>query len=234
MRSLRLLACTLVAVVSGCGGSLAPLPVPAGLAPATAADAAAWADSTRPLEPRDIRFRLQFQAERGSTGGSGRARLALPDSVRFDARGALGSWRAQAFVVGDTSIWAEPDEEVRKLVPNYTLFWAMLGIARAPEPGSTVRTLADGTVTAWQFVIGGDTVEYVRHGAPAGRLLAEVRQAGRRVGRVETSFGPDGLPATSRLIVPDGPARLDLTFSQNTKAGTFAPETWTRPAPAQP
>jgi hypothetical protein len=137
-------------------------------------------------------------------------------------------------VAGDTSIWAEPEEDVRKLVPNYPLFWAMLGIARAPEPGSTVRTLADGTVTAWQFVTGGDTLEYVRLEAPAGKLLAEVRQDGRRIGRVETSFGADGLPSTSRLIVPSGPARLDLTFSQNTKAGPFAPETWTRPAPAQP
>jgi hypothetical protein len=224
----------LMAAIGGCGGSLAPLPVPAGLAPASIADASAWADSTRPAEPRDIRFRLQFQAERGSTGGSGRARLALPDSLRFDARGALGSWRAQAFVAGDTAMWAEPEEDVRKLVPNYTLFWAMLGIARAPAAGSTVRTLTDSSVTAWQFVIGRDTVEYVRLGAPAGRLLAEVRQAGRRVGRVETSFGADGLPATSRLIVPSGPARLDLTFFQNTKAGALAPETWTRPAPAQP
>jgi hypothetical protein len=225
----------LVVTLAGCGGmNLAPLPVPAGMAPAREAQATAWADSTRPADARDIRFRFQFQDERGSAGGSGRARLALPDSLRFDVRGPLGSGRASAFVAGDTSIWAEPEEDVRKLVPNYPLFWAMLGIARAPEPGSTVRTLADGTVTAWQFVTGGDTVEYVRLDAPGGRLLAEVRQAGRRIGRVETSFGPDGMPSTSRLIVPSGPARLDLTFSQNTKAGLFAPETWTRPAPVQP
>jgi hypothetical protein len=225
----------LVVTLAGCGGiNLAPLPVPTGLAPATVADAAAWAESSRPPDARDIRFRFQFQDERGSAGGSGRARLAIPDSLRFDVRGPLGSGRASAFVAGDTSVWAEPEEDVRKLVPNYPLFWAMLGIARAPEPGSTVRTLADGTVTAWQFVTGGDTLEYIRLGAPAGKLLAEVRQAGRRIGRVETSFGPDGQPSTSRLIVPSGPARLDLTFSQNTKAGPFAPETWTRPAPAQP
>jgi hypothetical protein len=225
----------LATALAACGGvSLAPLPMPAGMVPASEAQAAAWADSTRPVEARDIRFRWQFQDERGSAGGSGRARFAMPDSLRFDVRGPLGSGRASAFVAGDTSMWAEPEEDVRKLVPNYPLFWAMLGIARAPEPGSAVRTLADGTVTAWQFVAGGDTVEYVRFEAPAGRLLAEVRQAGRRIGRVETTFGSDGLPSTSRLIVPSGPARLDLTFSQNTKAGPFAPETWTRPAPAQP
>lgn len=224
----------LVGGAAGCTPGLAPLPVPTGLAPASVADATVWAESTRPQDSRDIRFGFQFRDERGSGGGSGRARLAIPDSIRFDVRGPLGSFRASAFVAGDTAIWAEPAEDVEKLVPHYPLFWAMLGIARPPEPGSAVRTFADSTVTAWQFVSGGDTVEYVRLDAPAGRLLAEARRDGRRIGRVETSFGPNGLPAKSRLIVPSGPARLDLTFSQNAKAGTFAPETWTRPAPVQP
>jgi len=214
-----------------CGGSLAPLPIPVGLAPATVEEAVAWAAATRPTENRDLRFRLSFQAEDGSTGGRGRARLALPDSIRFDAVGALGSWRAAAFVIGDTAIWSDPEEEVRKLVPNYPLFWAMLGIARSPAPGGTVRKVADGIITAWQFVSGGDTVEYVREAGPAGRLIAEVRQNGRRIGRVETKFGPDGLPASSRLVVTQRPAKLDLTFIQNQKAAAFAPDTWTRPAP---
>jgi hypothetical protein len=120
---------------------------------------------------------------------------------------------------------------VRKLVPNYPLFWAMLGIARSPAPGSTVRKVADGIITAWQFVSGGDTVEYVREAGAAGRLIAEVRQNGRRIGRVETKFGPDGLPASSRLVVTQRPAKLDLTFIQNQKAAAFAPDTWTRPVP---
>ncbi len=210
------------------------MPVPTGMAPATVSAATVWAESTRPAEPRDIRFGFQFLDERGSAKGSGRARLAPPDSLRFDVRGPLGMGRAAAFVAGDTAIWAEPEDEVQKLVPNYPLFWAMLGIVRPPDSGSTVRTFADATVTAWQFISRGDTVEYVREDAPAGRLLAEARRDGRRIGRVETNFSPDGLPAKSRLIVPSTPARLDLTFSQNGKAGTFAPETWTRPALAQP
>ena len=44
-----------------------------------------------------------------------RARLALPDSVRFDVVGPLGSGRAAAFVIGDSSIWADPEEDVKKL-----------------------------------------------------------------------------------------------------------------------
>jgi hypothetical protein len=74
-------------------------------------------------------------------------------------------------------------------------------------------------------------VEYVREAGAAGRLIAEVRQNGRRIGRVETKFGPDGFPASSRLVVTQRPAKLDLTFIQNQKAAAFAPETWTRPVP---
>jgi hypothetical protein len=230
----RVLPVTLL-LAGACTPGLAPLPIPVGMAPASVGEAAAWAATTRPAENREIRFRLQFVDEQGSTGARGRIRFALPDSVRFDVQGALGSWRASAFVAGDTAIWAEPEEEVQKLVPNYPLFWAMLGIARAPDPNATVRKVADGTITAWQFVAGGDTLEYVRETAGAGRLIAEVRREGKRLGRVETKFGPEGLPVSSRLIVPSRGARLDLTFNQNEKARPFAPDTWTLPAsPAPP
>ncbi len=221
-------------LASGCGGGLPPLPMPTGLAPATAAEAVRWVGSSRPADNRDLRFRWKFQDERGSAGGRGRARLALPDSLRFDVVGPLGAGRAAALVTGDTAMWAEPEEDVRKFVPNYPLFWAMLGIARPPIPGSSVRRFADGTIAAWQFAAGGDTVEYVREIGASDRLIAEVRQNGRRLGRVETKFGPDGLPASSRLVVQNRPAKLDLTFYQNTKAAQFAPDTWIRPAPVEP
>ena len=207
------------------------MPIPVGLSLATVEEAAAWARTTLPPDGREMRFRLIYRDTDGSGGGRGRVRLAVPDSVRFDFQGSLGSVRANAFVAGDTAIWAEPEDEVKKLVPNYPLFWAMLGIARAPGPAAQVKRVADGTITAWQFIEQGDTVEYVREGAPAGRLIAEVRQGRRRIGRVETVFGPDGLPASARLIVPEREGRLDLTFTQNQKASGFAPDTWTRPAP---
>jgi hypothetical protein len=217
----------------GCAGGLTPLPMPTGLAPGAAAAAEQWAATTRPAENREIRFRWKFQDEQGAAGGRGRARLALPDSLRFDVVGPLGSGRAAAFVSGDTALWADPEGDVKKLVPNYPLFWAMLGVVRGPPPGALVRTFADGTITAWQFAAGGDTVEYVRETGSPSRLLAEVRQAGKRLGRVETKFGPDGVPLTSRLLVQRPAARLDLTFYQNEKARPFAPDTWLRPAPAE-
>ncbi len=229
---LRILPAALV-LTGACATGLVPLPMPAGMAPAGVDEAAAWAAGTRPADNREMRFRLQFVDEQGSTGGRGRVRIALPDSVRFDAAGALGAWRAAALVIGDTAIWTEPEEDVQKLVPNYPLFWAMLGMGRAPEQGAVVRGFADGTITAWQFVAGGDTLEYVRETAAAARLIAEVRRDGKRIARVETKFGPDGLPVSSRLVVPSRGARLDLTFIQNEKARPFAPDTWTRPAPPE-
>jgi hypothetical protein len=223
---------TLLLVTACAAGGLAPLPIPTGMAPATPAEAARWADSTLPADNRDLRFRWKFQDQHGATAsGRGRVRLALPDSVRFDAAGALGMGRSAAFVVGDSARWAEPEQDVQQLVPSYPLFWAMLGIARPPAPGSSARRFSDGTLTAWQFSLGQDTVEYVRENAPVPRLIAEVRQAGKRLARVETKFGPDGLPASSRLIVVHPTSKLELTFSQNVKAAPFAPDTWTRPTP---
>jgi hypothetical protein len=230
---IRLAVLCLPAAACG-GGGLAPLVLPTGMAPASIVEATRWSDSTRPRENRELRFRWKFQDQHGSSaGGRGRIRLALPDSVRFDAAGPLGSGRAAAVVIGDSALWADPEKDVEKLVPNYPLFWAMLGIARAPARGSSVRHFADGTISAWQFSLGQDTVEYVREGGPVPRLIAEVRQGGMRLGRVETKFGPDGLPAGSRLIVAHPPSKLELTFYQNAQARRFAPDTWTRPAPPE-
>ncbi|MEI2718962.1 MAG: hypothetical protein V9E87_02285 [Gemmatimonadales bacterium] len=61
------------------------------------------------------------------------------------------------------------------------------------------------------------------------RLMAEVRQAGKRIGIVTTTFGPDGVLLKSRLDVPSGPARLDLTFTRVTKPGSFPAELWDAP-----
>lgn len=229
MRRRRLIP-WLAPLLAACATRLEPMPIPVGLSESSPGAAIRWADSIRLNAPTDIRFR--FSSEDG--GGRGRARFAPGDSVRFDVRGPLGIGRASAFIVGDSAVWTEPDEQIRKLVPNYPLFWAMLGIVRRPPAGSAVRGFADQRITAWQFTTGSDTVEYVLERGPPTRLLAEVRQAGNRLGRVETRFGADGFPMTSRLTVEKPRSRLDLTVQQHTKVASFAPDTWTRPAAAQP
>ena len=216
----------------GCGGAgVIAVPRPAGLVPVSRDSAVAWARATIPAESREIRFRWQFWDDQGAAGGRGRVRFALPDSARLDVQGPLGSGRAAAFVSGDTALWAEPESDVKRLIPNYPLFWALLGVARGPVSDATVRRYADPGLTAWQYRTGADTVDYVRTDGAAPRLIAEVRQGGKTIGTVETVFGPDGRPQTARLIVPSGPARLDITFSSNLKVPNFAPDTWTPPKP---
>jgi hypothetical protein len=181
------------------------------------------------------RFRWQYQDLEGSAGGSGSARITAGDSLRFDVAGHLGSGRGAAVVVGDSALWAEPEEEVARFAPNYPLLWAMLGVLRLPPaPGradgsewTEIRRGEDGRLVAWRFVSGSDTVEIARIAGLPVRLIVDVRQAEGRVGRVETLLGSDGAPRSSRLLVPRAPARLDITYVSTELATGFPPTIWT-------
>ena len=208
----------------GCRNAPGPV-VPAPLEPVTQAQVDEWVASTIPSEHQRHRFKWLFQDERGSAGGRGSARIAPPDSLRFDVAGPFGSGAASAVVVGDQAVWMEPPETIAKLVPNYPLMWAMFGIARKPSPAVELRGLSKGPVTAWQYAGGADTIEYVRTAGNPGRLVAQVHRAGELIGRAETTLDPNGTPLKARLTVPSGPARLDLTFLSTTR-DSFAPEIW--------
>src|SRR5688500_18604452 len=198
-----------------CGPRAPGALVPAAAAPVDRAQVEAWAAGSGAEGHRLFRFRWQLQDERGAAGGRGTARLAAPDSVRLDVAGPLGAGRGSAVVVGDTALWTDPDDVIERLVPSYPLMWAMFGLVRPPPEGAALRGLRDSSVTIWESAAGADTVAYVRQRSPA-RLLAEVRIAGKVVGRVETELAADGRPVTSRLTVPSVPARLDLTFTSST------------------
>jgi hypothetical protein len=204
--------------------------VPVGAAPVSREQVSQWVSATVPAEHRLHRFKWLFQDERSSAGGRGSARIAPPDSLRFDVAGPFGSGAAAAAVIGDQPLWAEPPDAVKKLVPNYPLMWAMFGVARLPENGDSLRGLSDGTVTAWRYAHAADTIDYVRTVGKNGKLTAEVRHAGKLVGRAETTLDADGAPLASRLLVPSVPAKLNLTFLSTARAA-FAPEIWTARQP---
>jgi hypothetical protein len=204
--------------------------VPVGAAPVSREQVSQWVGATVPAEHRLHRFKWLFQDERSSAGGRGSARIAPPDSLRFDVAGPFGSGAAAAAVIGDQPLWAEPPDAVKKLVPNYPLMWAMFGVARLPENGDSLRGLSDGTVTAWRYAHAADTIDYVRTVGKNGKLTAEVRHAGKLVGRAETTLDADGAPLASRLLVPSVPAKLNLTFLSTARAA-FAPEIWTARQP---
>lgn len=188
-------------------------------------------DSTGIRDPVIHRFRWQFRDPVGSAGGPGSARITPGDSLRFDVAGPFGSGRGAAFVIGDSARWAQPEEDVRKLVPNYPLLWAMLGIVRLPVMVEDVRRFEDARMTAWRFVSGPDTTEYAWIRDEEPRLIADVRHAGERIGRVETRFDAAGRLKSSRLDVPSAPARLDIRYVSSEKTDGFPPETWAPPAP---
>jgi hypothetical protein len=219
----------LALLLAACHGAPGAV-VPAGAAPVSRAQVGQWVTATVPGQDRLHRFKWLFQDERSSAGGRGSARIAPPDSLRFDVAGPFGSNPAAAAVIGDRPLWAEPPDAVKKLVPNYPLLWAMLGIARMPDPGAELRGVTHGDVTAWQYADASDTVSYARTAGPRGKLVTEVRHAGKVVGRAETTLDSTGAPLTSRLIVPSVPAKLNLTFLSTSRAD-FAPDIWTKHKP---
>ena len=223
----------LALTLGACGGSPGAV-VPAGSAPVSREQVSQWVAATVPAEHRLHRFKWLFQDERSSAGGRGSARIAPPDSLRFDVAGPFGSGAAAAAVIGDQALWAQPPDAVKKLVPNYPLMWAMFGVARLPEEGDALRGISDGEVTAWQYAGTTDTVSYVRTGGSTGgrtaKLVTEVRHAGELIGRAETTLDASGAPLAARLVVPSVPAKLKLTFLSTARAD-FAPEIWTARQP---
>jgi len=217
----------LACLAAGCRSEPGPL-VPVGAQPVSTSEVATWVASTLPSDPQLYRFKWLFRDERGSAGGRGSARVAPPDSLRFDVAGPFGSGTASAVVIGDRALWTEPRDAIARLVPNYPLMWAMFGTARLPNPSAELRGLVHDSTTVWQYAGAEDTVAYVRTTGNPGRLIAQVRLRGKLVGQAETTLGPDGARLKARLTVPDPPAQLDLTFLSVAR-DTFAPEIWLPP-----
>jgi hypothetical protein len=214
----------LASALSACRSAPEPV-VPKGAQPVARSEAAQLVTSTLPTAQQIYRFKWLLRDERGSAGGRGAVRLAPPDSLRLDVAGPFGSGTASAVVVGDRAVWTEPADAIARLVPNYPLMWAMFGVARMPGDSADVRALRTPATQAWQYVGDSDTTEYARMAGDPGRFIAEVRQAGTLIGRVETTMGPKGAPQKSRLTVPSAPAQLDITFLSISR-DTFAPDIW--------
>src|SRR5436190_10554853 len=208
-----------------CRNAPGPL-LPVAAQPVSRPQVLAWVDSTRIHGQQLYRFKWLFRDERGSAGGRGSARIAPPDSLRFDVAGPFGSGAASAAVVGDRALWAQPPDAVKKLVPNYPLMWAMFGIARIPDEGAALRGLVHGDVISWRYDGATDTVQYLRTTGKSAKLIAEVRHAGKVVGRAEATLDASGTPLAARLVVPTVPAKLNLTFLSTARAH-FAPDIWT-------
>ena len=225
----RLAPLVYLAALASCSGGPPLLVIPAGGSAATSVQIRAWADSLQAGAPVLHRFKWQYRDRDQAAGGRGSARIAGTDSLRLDMIGPLGAGRGAAFVIGSTEQWAEPEEEVRKIAPNYQLLWAMLGIPRLPESFDAVTRFEGPGLVAWRLVRGADTVEFARQTGPEGRFMADVRESGVRVARVQTTYNVDGSLKSSRLDVPRGPARLDLNYYATSRPASFPADTWHPP-----
>ena len=219
-------ACWLLA---GCPGRPAPL-VPLPLPPADGAAATAWARATLPGRRTAIRFHWKYQDSDKRWGGRGQARIAPPDSLRFDYVGPLGLGAGAAVVVGDSAIWADPERNFRSLVPAARMLWAGLGIVRPPPADAGVFGVQAPPVAVWRFVEAADTFDYrVTDHAAGDRLLeAEWRREGKVVARSRTQFDSHAMPASARIDFPEVPARFELSVVAVDTAAVIDPALWRR------
>lgn len=215
--------------LAGCGGK-DPVLIPEGIRTATPEQVSAWVAQTTPAKGALHRFTWLYQEEGPSKGGRGSARIAIPDTLRFDIAGSLGIGKGSAMVVGDSALWVVPERSVQDLVPSFPLLWAMFGVARAPRPEARLAGLEQDGRIAWRYVTESDTVEYLRVAGEPVKFYSEVRHAGKVIGRTQMTIRTDGTPVQAKLTVPTVPAQLEITFYATVPTPAFPPDIWARPA----
>ncbi len=215
------------ALLAGCPRPPAPL-VPQPLAPADRDSAVAWSRATLPLRYTAIRFRWKYQDDQKRWGGRGQARIAPPDSLRFDYVGPLGLGAGAAAIVADSAIWADPEQNFRSLIPAVRMLWAALGVVRPPAPGAVVfgDGRGDSSVRIWRFAQDGDTLDYRDTRGGAWVLEAEWRRQGKVLARSRTEFDPQRRPARARMDFPEERARFELTVVSVDTAAVLDPAIW--------
>ncbi|MGH9258474.1 MAG: hypothetical protein ACRD08_01055, partial [Acidimicrobiales bacterium] len=177
--------------------------------------------------PTAIRFRWRYRDERLTAAGRGMARIAPPDSMRFDFAATLNLASGAAVVVGDSVVWADPARDFRSLVPAIPLLWAALGVARPPAREADVFGRREPPRTVWRFVRAGDTLDYVASDGPETPLLeTEWRRAGALLARGRTQLDGRRLPASARIDFPEASARFELTVVAVDTAVVIAPALW--------
>ncbi len=204
------------------------------VAPVARDNAVAWTRATLPRTPTLIRFRWRYQDERVKYAGRGTARIAPPDSLRFDYAGPLGFGSGAAVVIGDSVLWADPAANFRSLVPAIPMLWAAFAMVRPPGDDAAVLgaqlldSLSATRRGVWRFAQAEDTLDYLVTDS-AGRtslLEAEWRRRGKRVARSRSRLDAMERPASARVDFPEAAARFELTVVSLDTAAIIAPAVW--------
>jgi hypothetical protein len=219
------------ALLAACPGRPGPL-VPQVLAPASRDSAVAWTRGTVPPRPTVIRFRWRYADGRAQYAGRGSARIAPPDSLRFDYAGPFGLGSGAAVVIGDSVRWADPETNFRSLVPAIPMLWASLGMVRPPAGSAAVsgQVESDGKAprSLWRFarVDEGDTLEYVVTAGARRVLEAEWRRGSAVLARSRTVLDAQTRPLGARVDFPEASARFELTVVGVDTAAVIPPALW--------
>ena len=145
----------------GCKPTLQPV-VPVTAVEVSTDSVAVWTAATAPSGRILHRFKWLYRDERSSVGGRGSARVAAPDSLRFDVAGPLGANPAAAMVVGDSAVWIDAPESCKVLVTSDPLLWAGVGVGGVAEGATGARV-----PTRQPFYGGGCPPQSGRLSAPA-------------------------------------------------------------------
>ena len=204
------------------------------VAPVARDSAVAWTQTTLPRTPTLIRFRWRYQDERVKYAGRGTVRIAPPDSLRFDYAGPLGLGSGAAVVIGDSVLWADPEENFRSLVPAIPMLWAAFAMVRPPADDANVLgarlvdSLSHKRRVVWRFAQPQDTLDYMVTDS-AGResmLEAEWRRRGKMVARSRSRLDAMERAASARVDFAEASARFELTVVSVDTAAVIAPAVW--------
>ena len=221
-------------LAAGCSSSPVTL-VPETAHRVAAEEALEWSAETILTGYQLHRFKWTFWDGRATAGGRGSARIAPPDSMRFDAAGPFNSGALAGMVVGGEAVWTEPADAKDTLLDvlvaaDYTpLFWAMFGLARLGGTGDTLTAFMDTGARVWQYASGPDTIQYARLDGEEPKFIAMVRRAGKLIGQTETRLGTDGTLESTRLVRPNSWLKLD--FYRHSTTDSFPTEIWRPAAP---
>lgn len=203
---------------------------PENLAPVSADSVTRWVSDFTPRTRVRYDLRWRFQNDRGATGGRAAARIAPPDSLRFDLRGMLGKSGA-AVVVGSTGVWARPEGDFKDILQSAPLFWAALGVPLRPPAGTETFGVSSAERRAWRYAVASDTFDFVvLRDRPVPRLLAEMRRQGKIIGVVDAQFDSAGARVVSaRMDFPAQEYRFTFSVEAVDSSEIFGSEIWARP-----
>jgi hypothetical protein len=221
------LASFLALGVMACTARPAPL-APAGLRPIDPGVVRHWVAEFMPAGA--VRYELQwiYETQQGRVRGRAAVRFAPPDSVRFDYRAPFGRSGA-AVLIGDSVLWAEPEEEVATLIPIASLFWAALGLPRYPPDGRPVLGEERAGVRIWRFGDGRFEKTYVETVGPEPRLQMELRQGTDLIGTTRVSLDSLGTPSIATITFPRAAARFTITVNGVERLAGIDPAVWREP-----